>query len=255
MGYGINPVSRRPNDARRLYHAQRAQALSPLAAIPRRAQPHHPCQLTVGRRGRNRRLLAPSGHGATMVTRTKRTQRKEPCEGHHLYRRLGPIKSGTRRLRRRAQIHQPAGKTFTSELSRGYAKTTNNRMELMAVIVALERSTAPATSKSIPIRSTSSTPLTSTGSTAGKNAAGRPPTSSLSRTAICGSACSPQRASTKWSSSGLRATPAMSSMSAATSLPPRRRRSNLDIDAGLTRATCNGVFAHYFLPPRATLIL
>ena len=30
----------------------------------------------------------------------------------------------------------PAGKTFTSELSRGYAKTTNNRMELMAVIVA-----------------------------------------------------------------------------------------------------------------------
>ena len=32
----------------------------------------------------------------------------------------------------------PAGKTFTSELSRGYAKTTNNRMELMAVIVALE---------------------------------------------------------------------------------------------------------------------
>ena len=28
----------------------------------------------------------------------------------------------------------PAGKTFTSELSRGYAKTTNNRMELMAVI-------------------------------------------------------------------------------------------------------------------------
>ena len=32
----------------------------------------------------------------------------------------------------------PAGKTFTSELSRGYAKTTNNRMELLAVCVALE---------------------------------------------------------------------------------------------------------------------
>ena len=42
-----------------------------------------------------------------MVTHTKRTQRKEAREGHHLYRRLGPIKSGTRRLRRRAQIHQP----------------------------------------------------------------------------------------------------------------------------------------------------
>ena len=42
-----------------------------------------------------------------MVTHTKRTQRKEAREGHHLYRRLGPIKSGTRRLRRRTQIHQP----------------------------------------------------------------------------------------------------------------------------------------------------
>ena len=31
----------------------------------------------------------------------------------------------------------PAGKTFTSELSRGYAKTTNNRMELGGVIAAL----------------------------------------------------------------------------------------------------------------------
>ena len=31
----------------------------------------------------------------------------------------------------------PAGKTFTSELSRGYAKTTNNRMELTAVLTAL----------------------------------------------------------------------------------------------------------------------
>ena len=37
----------------------------------------------------------------------------------------------------------PAGKTFTSELSRGYAKTTNNRMELMAVIVALEALNRP----------------------------------------------------------------------------------------------------------------
>ena len=107
MGYGIDPVSRCPNDARRLYHARRAQALSPPATIPRRAQPHHPCQLTVGRRGRTRRFLAPGGHGATMVTHMKRTQRKEAREGHHLYRRLGPIKSGTRRLRRRAQIHQP----------------------------------------------------------------------------------------------------------------------------------------------------
>ena len=37
----------------------------------------------------------------------------------------------------------PAGKTFTSELSRGYAKTTNNRMELMGVITALEALNRP----------------------------------------------------------------------------------------------------------------
>ena len=37
----------------------------------------------------------------------------------------------------------PAGKTFTSELSRGYAKTTNNRMELTAFIEALRQLKEP----------------------------------------------------------------------------------------------------------------
>mgnify|MGYP002518837057 FL=1 len=37
----------------------------------------------------------------------------------------------------------PSGKTFTSELSHGYAKTTNNRMELMGVIAALEALNRP----------------------------------------------------------------------------------------------------------------
>lgn len=32
----------------------------------------------------------------------------------------------------------PDGKTYTKELSQGYERTTNNRMELMAVIAALE---------------------------------------------------------------------------------------------------------------------
>ena len=36
-----------------------------------------------------------------------------------------------------------SGKTFTSELSRGYARTTNNRMELMGVIAALEALNRP----------------------------------------------------------------------------------------------------------------
>ena len=37
----------------------------------------------------------------------------------------------------------PSGKQHTLELSRGYERTTNNRMELLAVIVALEALTRP----------------------------------------------------------------------------------------------------------------
>lgn len=138
----------------------------------------------------------------------------------------------------------PAGKTFTSELSRGYAKTTNNRMELMAVIVALEALNRPCEVEVHSDRSTSSTPLTSTGSTAGKSADGKPPTSSPSRTATCGSAYSPPKASIRLNSSGLRVTPVMSSTSAAMSSPPRRPTAATSISTpALTRATCNIVFA------------
>lgn len=147
----------------------------------------------------------------------------------------------------------PAGKTFTSELSRGYAKTTNNRMELMAVIVALEALNRPC---EVEVHSDSQYVVNAFNKhwiDGWKNEAGGPPTSSLSRTAICGSACSPQRANTKWSSSGLRATPAMSSMSAATSLPPRRPTAATSISTpALTRATCNGVFARFCVLPRYT---
>lgn len=37
----------------------------------------------------------------------------------------------------------PSGKVFTKELSQGYRSTTNNRMELLGVIVALEALTRP----------------------------------------------------------------------------------------------------------------
>ena len=37
-----------------------------------------------------------------------------------------------------------AGKTFTRELSQGYARTTNNRMELMAAIAGLEALNRPS---------------------------------------------------------------------------------------------------------------
>jgi len=39
----------------------------------------------------------------------------------------------------------PSGKTHTLELSQGYRRTTNNRMELMGVIVALEALKRPCT--------------------------------------------------------------------------------------------------------------
>ena len=41
----------------------------------------------------------------------------------------------------------PKGETFTRELSGGYERTTNNRMELMAVIVALEALNRPCTAE------------------------------------------------------------------------------------------------------------
>ena len=146
----------------------------------------------------------------------------------------------------------PAGKTFTSELSRGYAKTTNNRMELMAVIVALEALNRPC---EVEVHSDSQYVVNAFNKhwidgwkKRGWKTANKQPT--------CGSAYSPPKASTRLSSSGLRVTPAMSSTSAAMSSPPRRPTAATSISIpALTRATCNGVFARYFLPSRATLIL
>ena len=57
----------------------------------------------------------------------------------------------------------PAGKLHTKEISGGYKRTTNNRMELMAAIAGLEALNRP---------SISSTLLTSTGSRVGSKRAG-----------------------------------------------------------------------------------
>ena len=54
----------------------------------------------------------------------------------------------------------PAGKLHTKEISGGYKRTTNNRMELMAAIAGLEALNRP------------STLLTSTGSRVGSKKAG-----------------------------------------------------------------------------------
>lgn len=101
------------------------------------------CQLTVGRRGRNRRLLAPAGMALQWsLTRNVPNERKPVkviiyTDGSA---RSNPGRGGYGAV---LKYTNPAGKTFTSELSRGYAKTTNNRMELMAVIVALEALNRP----------------------------------------------------------------------------------------------------------------
>lgn len=66
----------------------------------------------------------------------------------------------------------PAGKLHTKEISGGYKRTTNNRMELMAAIAGLEALNRPARSNSIQIPSISLTLLTSTGSRVGSKRAG-----------------------------------------------------------------------------------
>ena len=59
------------------------------------------------------------------------------------------------------------GELHTKEISQGYKKTTNNRMELMAAIAGLEALNRPATWSCIPIPSMWSTRLTSIGLKAG----------------------------------------------------------------------------------------
>ena len=71
-----------------------------------------------------------------MDTHERSTQRKEPCEGHHLYRRLGPIKPGTRRLRRRAQIHQPRRQDFHL---RAFARLRQDHQQSHGALEALNR--------------------------------------------------------------------------------------------------------------------
>lgn len=150
----------------------------------------------------------------------------------------------------------PAGKTFTSELSRGYAKTTNNRMELMAVIVALEALNRPC---EVEVHSDSQYVVNAFNKhwidgwkKRGWKTANKQPVKNRDLWERLLAAKSKQR----WNSSGLRGMPATSSMSAATNSPPPRPTEPISISTpALAKATCSGVFARYFLPPRATLIL
>ncbi len=102
-------------------------------------------------------------------------------------------------------------KTF----SEGYFLTTNNRMELMAAIVALEalkeHCDVVLSTDSQYVRQGSPS-----GSITGKNAAGKPPIRSRSRTSISGNVLMQRWASTRLSGSGLKATQAIRKTNAAT---------------------------------------
>lgn len=93
------------------------------------------------------------------------------------------------------------------ELSGGEALTTNNRMELMAAIAALETLTRPCT-----VALHTDSQYLRQGITgwimAGRRTAGRPPTASRSRTRNSGSASMPRSAATRSSGNGSRAMPA-----------------------------------------------
>ena len=88
------------------------------------------------------------------------------------------------------QFVDSTGKLHERELSQGYATTTNNRMELLGVIVALEALKRPCT---VEVHSDSQyvvNAFTSIGSMAGLSAAGRTRRRSLSKTPTFGGACS-----------------------------------------------------------------
>lgn len=73
-------------------------------------------------------------------------------------------------------------KTF----SEGFRLTTNNRMEMMAAIVALEALTVPC-AVTLSTDSQYVRQASPAGSITGRSAAGKPPTKSRSRMSICGS--------------------------------------------------------------------
>jgi ribonuclease HI len=110
-------------------------------------------------------------------------------------------------------------KTF----SEGYFLTTNNRMELMAAIVALEalkeHCDVVLSTDSQYVRQGSPS-----GSITGKNAAGKPPIRNRSRTSISGNVLMPRWASTRLSGSGLKATPATRKTNAVTNWRVRRHQ-------------------------------
>ncbi len=78
------------------------------------------------------------------------------------------------------------GNLHEKELSQGYVRTTNNRMELMAAIAGLEALKTPCTSLCIQIPNILSMHLTRTGLTAGSAKDGNEAKMSRLKIPICG---------------------------------------------------------------------
>jgi homoserine kinase type II len=118
--------------------------------------------------------------------RSRGCVRERSAARHRLHRRrlLGQSRAG--RLGRDPEIRR-----HEKELKGGEPHTTNNRMELMAAISALEALKRPCTVDLTPTASMCAT-ASPAGSTAGSATAGAPPTRSRSRTSICGSGSMPR---------------------------------------------------------------
>ncbi len=104
------------------------------------------------------------------------------------------------------------------ELSGGEDNTTNNRMELTAVIEALSALKGPCAVTLTTIPSMSSTPSKRAGSTAGGKTAGCETKRSPPSTWTCGKSCLPCSRCIRSPSSGSRGTPATQRTNAATRL-------------------------------------
>ena len=131
------------------------------------------------------------------------------------------------------------------ELKGGEAHTTNNRMELMAAIAALEALKRPCTVDLTPTASICAT-ASPAGSTTGSATAGGPPTRSRSRMSICGSGSMRRSSITTCIGTGSRATPATRMNERADELAReadcrarRRRRRDEDRSRHRTRPDVN----------------
>ena len=150
----------------------------------------------------------------------------------------------------------PAGKTFTSELSRGYAKTTNNRMELMAVIVALEALNRPC---EVEVHSDSQYVVNAFNKhwidgwkKRGWKTANKQPVKNRDLWERLLAAKSKHKVEFIW----VKGHAGHELNERCDELATTAADGAISISTpALTRATCNGVFARYFLPLRATLIL